>query len=558
MPDRLPPEVTPAQPPHSALGLGRVARQSGWAVAGDGKGDLELVADWYRQLVDHSPDGICVYRDGLVQYVNPAGARLMRAGTTNELVGRPITDFVTTDSLEPMLADIAALRHLGEYSPSFPARMIRCDGSLLDVEVVAVLTVWERQVALEIITRDVSERNAREAAMRYQAALVNHVSDAIIGTTTDGVVTSWNPAAEAIYGRAADDAVGRPVSELVGADVDPAAVVACGGIVHAIHRAAAGHPLEVRLSAAAMDHGFVLVCCDLTALRRAEQHFEAVVTVMVEAIIVLDKDGVIKSLNPAAVRIMGAGPEYVGVNFFELTNRFPYYDAEGIDIPLEVRPALTVLRTGKPRFNEVFGIDGADGKRRWLMSSCRMMNPGMPESDMLISFLDITAERETADRVMFYALHDTLTDLPNRATILRKLKRALQPNTVEQLRAVLFIDIDDLKTTNDTLGHMAGDDVLRAAAQRLLRATGADGVVGRLGGDEFVVLVFGDASAGDITDLVERVRQELTAGQPTDATTLPVCASIGVVDVAPGDPRSADEILRDADSAMYDAKRARS
>ena len=121
----------------------------------------------------------------------------------------------------------------------------------------------------------------------------------------------------------------------------------------------------------------------------------------------------------------------------------------------------------------------------------------------------------------------------------------------------LFIDIDDLKTTNDTLGHMAGDDMLRAAAQRLLRAIGAEGVVGRLGGDEFVVLVFGDASASDITEMVERVREELTAGQSTDATTLPVRASIGVVDVGPDDPRTADEILRHADEAMYEAKRAR-
>src|SRR5262249_14093962 len=215
MPERPPRDVSPAHTPHSALGLGRVARKSGWAVAGDGKGDLELAADWYRQLVDHSPDGICVYRDGLVLYVNPAGTRLMLAESADELIGRPITDFVTSESLPPMLDDIAELRHLGEFSRSLPARMIRCDGTLLDVEVVAVLTVWDREVAYEVITRDVSERNAKEAALRYQAALVNHVSDAIIGTTTNGIVTSWNPAAETIYGRPADEAVGCPVSDLV-------------------------------------------------------------------------------------------------------------------------------------------------------------------------------------------------------------------------------------------------------------------------------------------------------------------------------------------------------
>ena len=533
-----------------------MARKFGWAITDDGKGDVELVVDWYRQLVDHSPDGICLYQDGLVKYVNPAGVRLMLATSADELIGRPITDFVTAESLPEIVSAIAELRQLGQYARSIAARMIRIDGTLLDVEVVVVLTIWEREIAYEVITRDVSERIQKEAALRYQAALVNHVSDAIIGTTMTGVVTHWNPAAEAIYGRSEEDAVGCPVSMLVGAEVDPAAIVASGGVVHATHRAAAGHPLEVRLSAAAMNDGFVLVCCDLTALHRAEQHFEAVVAAMVEAIIVLDKDGTIKSLNPSAVRIMGAGPEYVGLNFFELTNKFPYYDADGVNIPLDVRPALTVLRTGKPRFNEVFGIDGMDGRRRWLMSSCRMMNPGMPESDMLISFLDITAEREAADKALFYALHDTLTDLPNRATILRKLNRALQPDTDEQLRAVLFIDIDDLKTVNDRLGHTAGDDLLRSAGRRLLRAVGRDDVVGRFGGDEFVILVFTDDGRA-ITELMDDVRFELATPIPTDPTNGPVYASIGVMEVGKDDQRTAEEILRDADLAMYAAKRAR-
>ncbi|HVQ50836.1 MAG TPA: PAS domain S-box protein, partial [Mycobacterium sp.] len=198
-----------------------MARKFGWAVDGDGKGDLELVVEWYRQLVDDSPDGICLYRDGLVQYVNPAGVRLMLAKSADQLIGRPITDFVTADSIPPMLVDIAELRQLGQYTRSLPAQMIRIDGTLLDVEVVAVMTIWEREVAYEVITRDVSERNAKEAALRYQAALVNHVSDAIIGTTMTGVVTSWNPAAEAIYGQTVGDALGCPVSALVGAEVDP-------------------------------------------------------------------------------------------------------------------------------------------------------------------------------------------------------------------------------------------------------------------------------------------------------------------------------------------------
>ncbi|PRC48799.1 hypothetical protein C6A85_78000, partial [Mycobacterium sp. ITM-2017-0098] len=154
--------------------------------------------------------------------------------------------------------------------------MIRSDGSGLDVEVLTVKMVWEGHDAFQVVTRDVSERRAAEAALRYQAALVNHVSDAIIGTTAQGTVTSWNPAAESIYSRSAPDAIGRPISAVVGADLEPATVVASGGILQATHHAFDGRVLDVRVSAAAMADGYVLVCSDLTALRRAEQHFEAV------------------------------------------------------------------------------------------------------------------------------------------------------------------------------------------------------------------------------------------------------------------------------------------
>ena len=404
-----------------------------------------------------------------------------------------------------------------------------------------------------------SVRDGRtEAALRYQAALVNHVSDAIIGTTPTGVVTSWNPAAEAIYGRSVADALDKPVSELVGAAMDPVAVVASGGIVHSTHRSADGAPLDVRVSAAAMEDGYVFVCCDLTALRRAEQHFEAVVGSMAEGLIVTDKDGCIKSINPSAVQIMGTGPEHLGGDFFAITSKLPFYDSDGVNIPAEQRAALATLRTGVPFFNQVFGFDRLGTTRVWLMSSCRLLNPDMPgQSDMLMSFVDITAERKAADRVMFYATHDALTELPNRVSVIRRIKKALaSSHEGDQLRAVLFLDIDDLKATNDTLGHTAGDDLLRAAAQCLLRVAAADDMAGRLGGDEFVVLVFRDVTRTDLDDMVERLRLEL-ARPSAGTTSVPIRASIGVVEVHLDEQRTADEILRDADLAMYEAKRAR-
>jgi diguanylate cyclase (GGDEF)-like protein/PAS domain S-box-containing protein len=520
-----------------------------------------MTEEGYRRLVEGSPDGICVHANGRVVFVNDAGVRLMLGESSDQIVGRPITDFVTRESIPPMQSGVARLREVGDCTPHYPAQMVRIDGSLLAVEIVIVLTMWEDEPAHQVITRDVSVRHAAEFALRHQAALVNHVSDAIIATTATGVVTSWNPAAERIYGRRFADAKDRPITELLGAALDPAAIVASGGAVHGTHRSADGAPLDVRVSAAAMKDGYVFVCSDLTPLHQAEQYFEAIVASMAEGVILIDKDGRIKSINPAAVQIMGVGPEYVGSDFFAITNRFPFLDADGEDIAPAQRPALAVLRTGVPFVNQVFGFDRFDGgrERTWLMSSCRLLHPEIPgRSDMLMSFVDVTAERRTADKIMFYARHDALTELPNRVSILRKLKKALAaPDAEDQLRAVLFIDIDDLKSTNDTFGHTAGDHLLRATAGCLRRVVAAGDVVGRLGGDEFVVLVARDIVRAELDDMVDRLRAELNTPALIGATNAPIGASIGVVEVHRDERRTPDEILRDADLAMYEAKRAR-
>jgi diguanylate cyclase (GGDEF)-like protein len=140
--------------------------------------------------------------------------------------------------------------------------------------------------------------------------------------------------------------------------------------------------------------------------------------------------------------------------------------------------------------------------------------------------------------------------------VLRRITRALAASDSARLRAVLFIDLDDLKTTNDTLGHQAGDNLLGAAAARLRQAVGPGDVVGRHGGDEFVVLLFGAATRDELNAVVDRLRVQLAEPVVIADTTTPIRASVGLVEVHSDDQRAAEEILRDADRAMYEAKRA--
>jgi diguanylate cyclase (GGDEF)-like protein/PAS domain S-box-containing protein len=509
----------------------------------------------YRRLLDHSPDAIVVHEGGRVVYINPAGVRRIGAQSSAELVGHVITEFVHPDSVPAMLARIACQRHEGDTSLPSEAVMLRCDGTTFDVEAVSVLTVWEGRPAYQVMFRDMSAQKAAEAAQRYQAALVNQVSDAIIATTFDGIVTTWNPAAEAIYRRPAARALALPASTAVGAPLDPAAIIAHGGIVHGSHHAADGTALDVRVSATATDNGYVLVCTDRTALRRAEQHFQTVVTALDSGVAVVGSDGRVESSNPAADRIFGTALEIVKNRPANRAFDFPIYDTNGHLIGADRHPLTRIRQTGTPISDYVFGVDRYDGQRVLLCAGYRLLNPDDPQySAVLISLTDITAQRTASERLAYEATHDSLTGLPNRAHVVTRVTEALGSGDRDALAAVLFIDLDNLKTINDSLGHDAGDHVLRSAAQRLCRAVRPDDVVARLGGDEFVALLIGQIARPALDALADGLHATLSEPVIFEGVTLRIGASIGIVVIENNEPRGVAQILRDADTAMYAAK----
>jgi diguanylate cyclase (GGDEF)-like protein len=290
---------------------------------------------------------------------------------------------------------------------------------------------------------------------------------------------------------------------------------------------------------------------------RADRHFKSFLELLDDAVIVLRKDGRITYINPAAMRIVGLGPEHNAADFARWTRSLPIFDEDGEAIPPQTRPVARLFRTGVAYSKEVYGIELPNGERRWLLASGCLLNPDDPaHSEGLFSFSDITTERAAVERLVYQANHDPLTGLPNRGFVLRRISEALAATDGARLRAVLFIDLDDLKTTNDTLGHEAGDDLLGAAAARLRQAVGQGDVVGRHGGDEFVILLFGKTTRDELNALVDRLRVQLAEPVVIAETTTPIRASVGLVEVHHDDERAAEEILRDADRAMYKAKRA--
>ena len=166
--------------------------------------------------------------------------------------------------------------------------------------------------------------------------------------------------------------------------------------------------------------------------------------------------------------------------------------------------------------------------------------------------LALVAER--TDQLRHQAMHDTLTGLPNRALILDRLGQMLAQSRRRRVPvAVLFIDLDDFKDINDTMGHRAGDELLVAVGARLGTAVREGDTVGRLGGDEFVVLTMAATPAADAEVVAERVLGALSppVTLPSSDVALTIHASIGI---AEGDHGTPEELLQDADIALYQAK----
>jgi diguanylate cyclase (GGDEF)-like protein/PAS domain S-box-containing protein len=216
-----------------------------------------------------------------------------------------------------------------------------------------------------------------------------------------------------------------------------------------------------------------------------------------------------------------------------------------------------VLETGSG-FSDRFHLLSSDGQRIPTEISASVLD--LEEGATLLFMVRDISERKLAEsRIQHLAYHDTLTDLPNRSLFKDRMKVALaRARRSGDLGALLFLDLDNFKRINDTLGHSVGDRLLQIVAQRLTGTLRAEDTVARLGGDEFVILI---ERLGRDTPVIQERLQEIAAkirevlARPCrlEEHELYVTSSIGIV-TFPTDGADVDELLRHADVAMYEAK----
>jgi diguanylate cyclase (GGDEF)-like protein/PAS domain S-box-containing protein len=209
---------------------------------------------------------------------------------------------------------------------------------------------------------------------------------------------------------------------------------------------------------------------------------------------------------------------------------------------------------GEP-FSEEYRLLAKDGSVVWVREEAVLVRDEAGEPLYWQGvFYDLTERKALEERLHYQALHDPLTDLPNRRLFMDRLGQALR-RTMRQHNqvAVLFMDLDGFKVVNDSLGHDVGDLLLTVVAQRLRRCLRPEDTLARFGGDEFVVLIEALDDPAQAVQVAERITEELRRPFLIEARDLYVIASIGI---SLGDARThdTDDLLREADTAMYRAK----
>jgi diguanylate cyclase (GGDEF)-like protein/PAS domain S-box-containing protein len=502
------------------------------------------------------------------------GAERLFGYTAEEMIGGPI-DRIVPPELEDEKFPIRERVLRGETISSFETTRLRRDGTVVDVSLsISPLESPSGIVGFSVIARDITatreaQRRVSEAEQRYRA-LVEQIP-AVVYSYAYGQWESGNrpiyvsPQIETLVGYTPEEWLSRDLwAECIHPD-DRARVMA-----EDARTDRTGQPFNIDYRMVAKDGRVVWIHEESVLLRdpdgrprywqgfyrdvtadhvaqQRERFLASIIDATDDAVIATDLYERITSWNSGAERLLGyRADEIIGAT---------------VDILRATPPdQLAIARVARVRNGE--SIRNVEVLRRHkdgsLIEVSMTLSPIRDEAGAVVGISGIT--RDISDRkrleaqLSHQAFHDTLTGLPNRALLTDRLEGACANAARYGHRvAVLFLDLDNFKLVNDSLGHDAGDRLLIQVARELSVCARSGDTIARFGGDEFVFVLPQIATTDDALQVAERIQQALA--QPFDLgdRTVGVTTSIGIV-VTGGETIGASEILRQADTAMYWAK----
>jgi diguanylate cyclase (GGDEF)-like protein/PAS domain S-box-containing protein len=282
-------------------------------------------------------------------------------------------------------------------------------------------------------------------------------------------------------------------------------------------------------------------------LRSSERHFRALAANSSDAVVVVDSKGRIMGDNPGIAAMLGhEGVPTDGVDILGVVCE------EDGDVARAVF-SNTLLVPGEV-FSTELRVRHADGSLVWIAARAVNLEHDPDVGGVVVNLHDVTDRKRAEEELAHRAFHDSLTGLPNRALFRNRVDHAIDRSARAGTDpAIAYVDLDGFKTVNDSLGHDAGDEVLREVARRLEAVLRSGDTVARLGGDEFAVLIeHGAEPLAEVESIAQRILEALRAPFVVDGHRVVVGASVGV---AAGDGEAdGSALLRNADIAMYRAK----
>ncbi len=282
------------------------------------------------------------------------------------------------------------------------------------------------------------------------------------------------------------------------------------------------------------------------ALHTQEQRFDTALNNMLQGLLMFDGDGRLLVVNRRFYRMFGM-PDGVltpGMTYRDVTDRVVEHGLVTAEDMQGVRERRAELITQGERASATWEISSG----RAFNMTFQPMNEGW-----LTTYEEITDRRAAEARMVHLAHHDALTDLPNRVLFHHKLEAALARARRGQRLALLYLDLDQFKEVNDTLGHPVGDALLQVVAERLVQYTRETDTVARLGGDEFAIILAPIEKPTEAIRLANRVLELFDAPFDVAGHQIVTGTSIGIA-FAPEDGTDSDQLLKNADLALYRAK----
>jgi diguanylate cyclase (GGDEF)-like protein/PAS domain S-box-containing protein len=328
------------------------------------------------------------------------------------------------------------------------------------------------------------------------------------------------------------------------------------GVVALLGTSTASVLLRVSLEALATQVGLALQSAALTEVvlrSETEARFSALVQHSSDVIFVLDPDTTIQYASPSVEQMLSyQASELVG-------RRLTDYIHEEDRALVEPVMARRVSRSSDASEALEFRVRHGDGRWLYTESSVTNLLENPAVGGMVVNLRDITERKQFESQLAYQAFHDPVTSLANSVLFRDRVEHALaRRRDVGRPLAVLFLDLDNFKSINDTFGHLAGDGLLRTISSRLEGALRVGDTVARLGGDEFAILLEDVEHETRVADVVERLLEVVGMPLSVAGREVSISCSIGVamasatVDIA----ATMDELLRNADVAMYEAKNA--